>query len=114
MNSKKVTSSFIFFMLFVLIFSIFTRINTQGNSGTAKEDVNTDLYNLKQAGFWNNFTFIHITGSNWTIAKTKDWCSGTGTWSDPYLIEDMQINASNSPIGSGILIENSLNELKQE
>ena len=95
-------------MLFLLIFSIATRINTQGSSGIVKENVNTDLYNLKQAGFWNNFTFIHITGSNWTTVKTNDWCSGTGTWSDPYLIEDMQINASDSPIGCGILIENSL------
>ena len=73
MRSKKVTSSFIFFMLFLLIFSIATRINTQGSSGIVKEDVNTDLYNLKQAGFWNNFTFIHITGSNWTTVKTNDW-----------------------------------------
>ena len=64
-------------------------------------------FNLKQADFWNNFTYIYITNLNWTIANETDWCSGSGTWSDPYLIENMRINASLSPIWCGILIDNS-------
>ena len=76
---------------------------------TAQEDLKIRTPNLKQAGFWNNFTFIHVTNLNWTIANESDWCSGSGTWGDPYLIENMIINASDSPIGCGIFIENSIN-----
>ena len=43
---------------------------------------------------------------NWAItAATKDWCSGSGTWIDPYLIENVTINGQNS--GSCIFIRGS-------
>jgi len=64
---------------------------------------------IKIAGFWDNFTYIHITTLNWTDANETEWCSGSGTFADPYRIENMIINATNSPIGCGILIENSIN-----
>ncbi len=50
-----------------------------------------------------------IIGSlTWAEAEQYDWCSGAGMWSDPYVIEDILINAGGS--GSGIIIENSQNE----
>jgi len=64
---------------------------------------------LKSSLYWNNFTFIYITGTNWSTAVGQGWCSGSGNWSDPYTIENMMIDASSSPTGSGILIENSKN-----
>ena len=54
--------------------------------------------------------FIHIDGSipgNWSGTTSFDWCSGDGSWSNPYIIENVTINATNSPTRSGILIENS-------
>ena len=57
--------------------------------------------------------FIHIDGSipgNWSATTSYDWCSGVGSWSDPYIIENVTIDASNSPTRSGILIENSKNK----
>jgi parallel beta-helix repeat protein len=66
-------------------------------------------YDLKKSDFWSNFTFIHITDSNWSVAASYDWCKGNGTWSNPYVIENLTINASTSPTGSGIFIENSTN-----
>ena len=52
-------------------------------------------------------SFIHVQG-NWTATKNnKDWCIGSGTWGDPYIIENVTIDASNSPTGSGILIMSS-------
>ena len=97
-------------MLFLVIFSISAQNNFKSGNETAQEDLNFGSFNLKSAGFWNNFTFIHITNLNWTIANETDWCSGSGTWDDPYLIENMIINASGSPIGCGIFIENSVND----
>ncbi len=51
---------------------------------------------------------IHIDG-NWS--DTRDayyWCYGDGSWSTPYIIENVSIDASISPTGSGIFINNSL------
>jgi parallel beta-helix repeat protein len=68
------------------------------------------LLTVKSSGYWNNFSFIHITGSNWSIAAGYDWCSGNGSWSNPYTIENMTIDASSSPTGIGIYISNSKND----
>jgi parallel beta-helix repeat protein len=96
-------------MLFLILFSISINHNMNNYIESSHEDFESRIPNLKQAGFWNNFTYIHITNLNWTIANNTDWCSGSGTWGDPYLIENMIINASDSPVGSGIFIENSVN-----
>ena len=47
---------------------------------------------------------IHIN-NNWSAAKAAGICTGNGTYSEPYIIEDLEIDAGGS--GSGILIENS-------
>ena len=55
-------------------------------------------------------SFIHVDG-NWTdTANDNDWCYGQGTWQEPYVIENVPIDASSSPTGSGIFINNSKNE----
>ena len=104
----KMKTIFTFLMLILIVFSISAQNNMKNSVETAQDDLNFGTPNLKQAGFWNNFTFIHITNLNWTIANETDWCSGSGTWGDPYIIENMIINASGSPIGCGIFIENSV------
>ncbi|MBD3352861.1 MAG: hypothetical protein GF364_15355 [Candidatus Lokiarchaeota archaeon] len=40
--------------------------------------------------------------NNWTYTGSRYWCSGTGTKEDPFLIEDLQINAQNSSCGVDI------------
>jgi parallel beta-helix repeat protein len=47
---------------------------------------------------------IHIN-NNWTEAITEGICTGSGIFSDPYLIENLQIDTEDS--GTCILIENS-------
>jgi len=60
---------------------------------------------------WNdgfNGTAIHIDDdgwNNWEWARGRFWCSGSGSEADPYVIEDLIVNGSNS--GSCISIENS-------
>jgi len=105
----KMRDIFAFLMLFLIVFSMSTQNNMKSSIETAQEDLEIRTFTLKQAGFWNNFTYIHITNLNWTVANETDWCSGSGTWDNPYLIENMIINASDSPIGCGIFIENSVN-----
>ena len=52
---------------------------------------------------------IHIDDNNpsinWSVAKSAGICTGNGTYSNPYVIEDLVINAGGS--GNGIWIENS-------
>ena len=93
-------------MLFLMVFSIPVYYNY---FDPTSEELKIRTPGLKPAEFWNNITSIHITNLNWTIANATDWCSGSGTWGDPYLIENMVMNASGSPTGAGIFIENSTN-----
>ena len=63
----------------------------------------------KMSSYWD-LPFIHIDG-NWSAtASTYAWCSGDGSWGNPYTIENVTIDASGSPTGSGIIIENSKRE----
>ncbi|MFX0137724.1 MAG: ABC transporter substrate-binding protein [Candidatus Hodarchaeota archaeon] len=60
--------------------------------------------NLRISGYWP-LDFIHVDG-NWTQTNsTFEWCSGSGTEIDPYLIEDVVIDGQNS--SSCIIIENT-------
>ena len=69
----------------------------------------------KASGSWflDNIT-IDPTGATsgsltWAeaVALPAGWCSGAGTWDDPYVIENITIDASTSPTGNGIFINNS-------
>ncbi|GAG81592.1 unnamed protein product, partial [marine sediment metagenome] len=64
--------------------------------------------NLKISGISNK---IHIN-NNWSEAKAAGICTGSGTYADPYLIEDLVIDAEG--IGSCILIESSNDYFKIE
>ena len=64
---------------------------------------------IKKAGFWE-LSEIYIEDDdplkNWAItAATEPWCSGSGTWIDPFIIENVTINGQNS--GSCITIYDS-------
>lgn len=65
---------------------------------------------LKKSGYWM-LNFIHIDG-NWseTAALPAGWCNGDGSWQNPFLIENITIDAISSLTGSGIFINNSKNE----
>ena len=58
-------------------------------------------------------SFVHVDGSipdNWSDTATEnEWCTGSGTREEPYIIENCTIDASSSPIESGIFINNSKN-----
>ena len=64
---------------------------------------------LKSSGYWVlNSIIIDDTGGGdyaWITAAAEDWCSGSGTWSNPYVIENVTFNANN--VGSALLIRNS-------
>jgi len=60
---------------------------------------------LKVSGHWVLPYTIHVD-NNWSATESNyDWCSGGGTIGNPYIIENVTIDAQNS--GSGIYIENT-------
>ncbi len=61
---------------------------------------------------WSSVGPITINGAatgvgahNWTWAASQYWCSGSGSFADPYVIEDLEIDAQGT--GSCISITNS-------
>ena len=94
-------------ILFTLILSLNLFLITH-----KKIDFKVNLENdLQNSGFWD------LTGSpiyieddessyNWAItAASNDWIDGSGTWDDPYIIENVTINGQNS--GSCITVRDS-------
>ena len=85
-----------------ILFALALRITINPRMITSNNNViNFDNENLKISATTGK---IHID-NNWTDAWSAGICTGNGTYSEPYVIEDLVIDAGGS--GSGIFIENS-------
>ena len=101
MKSNTKSKIIILITLGVFIgFSALSNDNLNFNVGNS-DDSNLDNKNLQISAVSGK---IHID-NNWTAAKSAGICTGNGTYSEPYVIEDLVIDAGGS--GSDILIENS-------
>ncbi|MHA1147879.1 MAG: NosD domain-containing protein [Promethearchaeota archaeon] len=56
-------------------------------------------FEINEEGYGNG------TWASWAV--NQKWCTGEGTKSDPYIIKNLRIDASSSPNGNGILINES-------
>ncbi len=110
-NSKRVKEIFLLLpVLYILIATLFVsgilidrnRLYYKGNT----EFESKEGY-LKFAGIYTNITIDDSPGSpnNWAWAKNKNWCTGSGTELDPYIIEGHILNMSF--VTHGIRITNS-------
>ncbi|GAH00517.1 unnamed protein product, partial [marine sediment metagenome] len=80
------------------------------NKDIIQNDDGNKIGHLKVSGYENP---IEINGSatgvgahNWTWAKAQPWCTGNGTESEPYIIEDIIINGEGSDQCIGIYESN--------
>jgi len=110
-NAELKVSATISLTIFAIIFAILA-INTQ-NMGYTQSNNDEEIkilgeMNLKSSSSWSNFSFIYIDG-NWSVAAAYEWCEGDGSWSNPYTIENITMDATGSPTGSGIYVNNSKN-----
>lgn len=90
-------------ILSLLLFNFFIILPSKFD----KIDNNILIDKNKEITFLKNSYFYNLTGSsifiddsdpdyNWSkTAAEYDWCSGTGTWNDPYIIENVTIDAQN-------------------
>jgi len=80
--------------------------NLSGILLTNESIYNDNETNLKNAGYWIVSPFTIDGNSGWeTINSTYDWCSGSGTYDDPYIIENITIDGGGS--GNCISINNT-------
>ena len=100
MNNLTLSSKRFKLLLILLLFS--TTIITPCYFFNVIDIASTNYFNnnneLKSGGYWDlTGTPILIDDTNpsqnWSYTATNyDWCSGSGTWGDPYLIENVTVN----------------------
>ncbi|TFG23688.1 MAG: hypothetical protein EU529_06555 [Promethearchaeota archaeon] len=112
---KSRTFYLLVFFVFLVYFSIIIQENVDDNNDiessshkSEKRDKNNKT--IKKADSWILSPFViddeRGTGDyNWSEAADQDWCSGSGTIGDPYIIENVTINVVGSR--SGIHIKDS-------
>ena len=74
-----------------------------------------DYFNLIFMNLCNGaYDGVHIDddggdlhGITWAEAAIYDWCSGSGTLNDPYVLEDLLISNMSNPYGNGISVRDS-------
>ena len=103
----KTSSKISMCLLFLLIFSVGTTITIFSYPNTNVVEFESNL-NISQAvkreevGIYDEKLIKEIPntidiGNNWSeTAKIYDWCSGTGTSLDPYIIENIKIDAKDA------------------
>ncbi len=103
MMSKRYKLVILIILGFLVPLSISKNMNLIDNHKSIKIDP-------KSSGGYN-LSFIHIDDSN---PKNWSWTAGNYSWcyfkNGIYFIENVTIDASDSPTGNGILINNSVNE----
>ncbi len=105
MRKKLIRYKFRIFLM-IIIGILLLQIAFFTPNGMIKDNVIEDKRKIKESNFWVLTTKIHID-NNWTATNsTFDWCTGSGTPADPYIIENVTIDAQNE--GSCIYIKNTV------
>ncbi|MFX0011778.1 MAG: right-handed parallel beta-helix repeat-containing protein, partial [Candidatus Hermodarchaeota archaeon] len=97
-------------LIFGTILAFSTRIYSHKFNFFSKNDLKCSESNSNGDLVSDNLQISAVSGkihinNNWSVAKAAGICTGNGTYSDPYVIEDLEIDAEYS--GSCILVENS-------
>lgn len=120
-NKKKILALFLFSMIFLTVLvqnNLILNWNNDTNlDKKLSSDEQTDLGNIKANEVLTDEIRINASATglgahNWTWAAAQDWCSGSGTIGDPYIIANLEIDGQN--LHSGIIIENSYNWMSLE
>ena len=114
MTKSKAKTLILLTLLIIFLFSSIFNSRFSKNTITNNNYIEfneKDQIQIKLSGFWN------LTGSpiliddynlsnNWAYtASHYAWCSGSGTWADPYVIENVTIDGQG--LGNCIEIRNS-------
>jgi len=93
MNNKKMILMLSIFL--VLILSGLLQLNKMEIEHDEKTIPTTESFGTpKKSKSWDLET-IYINDNWFQINQTNDWCSGSGTWNDPYIIENVTLSSFN-------------------
>jgi len=96
LKAKSIITTLV--IIFAFSISIYTNSNCFSEQMYRELENGTESY-LNKAGTWNVSPFTINGNSGWeTINSTYDWCSGAGTWSNPYIIENITVANKNIKI----------------
>lgn len=89
-------------VLILIILGIIFAISLTNNNNLK---INLDNDNLKISIVSGPIHIDDLIGPNWSVAEAAGICTGKGTSSEPYVIEDLVLDCEGS--GKGIWVENS-------
>ncbi|MHA1147552.1 MAG: right-handed parallel beta-helix repeat-containing protein [Promethearchaeota archaeon] len=97
------------FLFIILIFSTINFLNFSLTSVQIANNFYKEEKNLPHSSKYWDFDYsinetIYIK-NNWSDAALENWCSGDGSWGDPYLLENISVDTFQK--GIGILIEDT-------
>ncbi|MDX1798599.1 MAG: NosD domain-containing protein, partial [Candidatus Lokiarchaeia archaeon] len=104
---KPIYYSFLVLFSFILLISCPINLELNNDSNNIENQIE-DLPNyLRESGYWIvDYIEIDQTNSSKTwevINQTYPWCNGEGTVDNPYIIENVSVNAKNYDIGISII-----------
>lgn len=108
---NKLSILFFAITIFIMFSSISQNKDRQISYDYSENTISLSYNELKSNNYWNlinSSIFIDDADPKYNWSKTaaeNDWCTGSGTLNDPYLIENVTIDAYF--ISSGIKIRNS-------
>ena len=108
-SDPKIKPLFVIALGIVITFSVLIIIDLNSNTGN-RDKVNGKDGNLEISAVAGKIQIIYNSG--WVNFKNAGNCTGSGTYSDPYVIEDLEIDGGGS--GNCIWIENSTVHFKIE
>ena len=116
-SDTKSKTTFLIILGTIFAFSILINAKFSYFGGNNSENLEVNIEsNLKEADYWvltGAPIFIDDSNPNYNWSKTaneNDWCNGNGSLSNPYIIENVTIDATSSPTGCGIYVNNSQTE----
>ncbi|MFX1329109.1 MAG: NosD domain-containing protein [Promethearchaeota archaeon] len=93
------TKLFIGFILVIFIFfqgsSFIIPLNIPNLNNSTIDYNNQNSKQLKSSGYWILPPILidgGLNGMTWEEAALEPWCSGNGTWNNPYIIENVSIS----------------------
>jgi parallel beta-helix repeat protein len=92
-------------LILIVGFSLYLNLSFINNTNIKMYSNNQNLANLESSGTYENITIDALDWNNWTWAESQEWCSGLGTFLDPYVIQGHTLGVDT--IHDGIKVSNS-------
>ena len=106
---KKKINLIVCLFLLLIVFSTVMQFD-KNNSVISPKDKYNEIKNIRNSAYWKltgeaifiDGDAIGVGAHNWTWAESQPWCTGSGTWASPYVIENVTIDCDGLDYGISI------------